>query len=68
MKLLTILVGFSEESLNSKGEITLIVYAEGVNVQTKFQVMEAPSTYNIIQGMSRIHELHRIPLTLHKMF
>ncbi|XP_021857354.1 uncharacterized protein [Spinacia oleracea] len=42
----TVLVGFSGESLRTVGEISLPTYAEGVNVMTKFNVVDCPSAYN----------------------
>ncbi|XP_021859219.2 uncharacterized protein [Spinacia oleracea] len=46
----TVLVGFSGESLRTVGEISLPTYAEGVNVMTKFNVVDCPSAYNVILG------------------
>ena len=39
----TTLIGFSGEVKSTIGEIVLLVYAEGVNVQTMFLVLDCPS-------------------------
>ncbi|XP_056694875.1 uncharacterized protein [Spinacia oleracea] len=46
----TVLVGFSGEALRTVGEILLPTYAEGVNMMTKFNVVDCPSAYNVILG------------------
>ena len=43
-------VGFSGESRNMIGETVLLVYAERVNMYTKFLILDNSSTYNIILG------------------
>jgi len=44
------LVGFSGESKTTIGETTLPVYAEGVNLYTKFVILDSPSAYKVILG------------------
>ena len=44
------LVGFSSESRNTIGETILSVYADGVNMYTKFLILDSPSAYNVILG------------------
>ncbi|XP_060968109.1 uncharacterized protein LOC133035811 [Cannabis sativa] len=44
----TLLVGFSGEQKHSVSEVILHVFAEGVNLQTKFLVVDSPSAYNAI--------------------
>ena len=44
------LVGFSVESRNTIREVVFPVHTEGVNLHTKFLVLENPSAYNIIIG------------------
>ena len=59
------LVGFSGKSKNTIGEITLPVYAKGVNKSTNFRVIDCLSTYNIILRRPWIHEMEAIPSTYH---
>ncbi|XP_056691861.1 uncharacterized protein [Spinacia oleracea] len=63
---LTVLVGFSGESLRTVGEISLPTYAEGVNVMTKFNVVDCPSAYNVILGRPWIHKMKAVPSTYHQ--
>ncbi|KAL5760612.1 hypothetical protein ACOSQ2_019450 [Xanthoceras sorbifolium] len=63
----TILVGFSGEHKNTLGEITLPVYAEGVNLNTHFLILDCPSSYNIIMGRPWIHEMRAVPSTYHQV-
>ncbi|XP_010679572.1 uncharacterized protein LOC104894903 [Beta vulgaris subsp. vulgaris] len=46
----TVLVGFSGEAKRTMGELTLPTYAKGVNMPTKFYVIDCPSSYNVILG------------------
>ena len=62
----TVLVGFSGESLRTVGEISLPTYAEGVNVMTKFNVVDCPSAYNVILGRPWIHKMKAMPSTYHQ--
>ena len=61
------LIGFSGEHKATIGEITLPVYTEGVNLHTKFQIIDAPSAYNVILGRPWIHELKAVPSTYHQV-
>lgn len=61
------LVGFSGEQKKTMGEITLPVYCEGLNIHKKFQVIDVPSSYNVILGRPWIHELKAVPSTYHQM-
>ncbi|XP_017224963.1 uncharacterized protein LOC108201178 [Daucus carota subsp. sativus] len=63
----TTLVGFSGETKKTMGEITLPTYAQGVNVLTKFLIIDCDSTYNIIMGRPWIHELQAVPSTVHQV-
>ncbi|XP_009123579.2 uncharacterized protein LOC103848426 [Brassica rapa] len=47
---ITPLIGFSGEVKQTSGEVTLPVYAEGINMSTKFLVVDCNSSYNMIQG------------------
>ncbi|XP_048613309.1 uncharacterized protein LOC125587173 [Brassica napus] len=61
------LSGFSGEAKQTVGEITLPVYAEGINMSTKFLVVDCDSSYNMILGRPWIHGMGAVPLTLHQM-
>ena len=45
-----VLVGFSGEQKFTLGDITLLVYAYGVNLDITFVVLDSPSAYNVILG------------------
>ncbi|XP_074300442.1 uncharacterized protein LOC141631704 [Silene latifolia] len=60
------LVGFSGETKHSLGEIVIPTYAEGVNKQVRYLVVDGPSTYNVILGRPWIHEMKAIPSTYHQ--
>lgn len=59
----TVLVDFSGEAKNTLGEITLPTYAQGVNIQLKFLVIDCLSSYNIIVGRHWIHYMKVAPST-----
>ncbi|XP_013717718.2 uncharacterized protein LOC106421417 [Brassica napus] len=63
----TPLIGFSGEVKQTTGEITLHVYAEGVNMSTKFLVVDCDSSYNMILGRPWIHRIGAVPSILHQM-
>ena len=63
----TTLIGFSGESKATLSEIVLPVWAEGMNLNTKFVVMDNPSAYNIILGRPWIHEMKAVPSTYHQV-
>ncbi|CAA7014549.1 unnamed protein product [Microthlaspi erraticum] len=46
----TPLVGFSGEVKQTIGEVTLPVYAGGINRQTKFLILDCATAYNAIMG------------------
>ncbi|KAI3746808.1 hypothetical protein L6452_09249 [Arctium lappa] len=62
----TTLVGFNGGVRNTMGEITLPVYAKGINRQTKFNVVDCSSAYNVILGRPRIHDMKVVPSTYHQ--
>ncbi|XP_057770961.1 uncharacterized protein LOC130990749 [Salvia miltiorrhiza] len=64
---MTVLVGFSGEQKTTLGEIELPVYAEGVNLCTRFLVVDSPSAYNVILGRPWIHEMGAVPSTYHQV-
>ncbi|XP_013690096.1 uncharacterized protein LOC106394021 [Brassica napus] len=53
----TPLIGFSGEVKQTAGEAILPVYTEGVNMSTKFLVVDCQSAYNMILGRPWIHDL-----------
>ncbi|XP_057790956.1 uncharacterized protein LOC131008072 [Salvia miltiorrhiza] len=67
IKKAAVLVGFSGESTTTAGEIDLPVYTEGVNLSTRFLVVDAPSAYNVILGRPWIHEMEAVPSTYHQV-
>ena len=66
IKKTTILIGFSGEQKMTLGEVTLPVYAEGINLYTKFSILDCPSGYNIILGRPWIHGMKAVPSTYHQ--
>ncbi|KAL5543502.1 hypothetical protein UlMin_007286 [Ulmus minor] len=63
----TVLVGFSGEQKFTLGDITLPVYASGVNLHINFVVLDSPSAYNVILGRPWIHEMRAVPSTFHQV-
>ncbi|XP_013662945.2 uncharacterized protein LOC106367666 [Brassica napus] len=63
----TPLIGFSGEVKQTAGEIILPVYAEGINMSTKFLVVDCDSSYIMILGQPWIHGMGAVPSTLHQM-
>ncbi|KAJ9544420.1 hypothetical protein OSB04_024127 [Centaurea solstitialis] len=53
----TTLIGFNGDPMNTLGEIILPVFAKGINKQTKFNVVDCQSAYNVILGRPWIHEM-----------
>ncbi|XP_048618613.1 uncharacterized protein LOC106404218 [Brassica napus] len=64
---ITQLIGFSGEVKQTPREVTLPIYAEGINMSTKFLVVDCDSSYNMILGRPWIHGMGAVPLTLHQM-
>ena len=60
-----VLVGFNGKQNFTLRDITLPVYAVGVNLHITFVVLDSPSTYNVILGRSWIHEMRDVPSTFH---
>ncbi|KAL5546372.1 hypothetical protein UlMin_006059 [Ulmus minor] len=63
----TVLVGFSGEQKFTLGDITLPVYAAGVNLHVTFVVLDSPSAYNVILGRPWIHDMRAVPSTFHQV-
>ena len=49
------------------GDITLSVYAAGVNLHITFVVLDSPSAYNVILGRLWILEMRAVPSTFHQV-
>ncbi|XP_013613469.1 PREDICTED: uncharacterized protein LOC106319632 [Brassica oleracea var. oleracea] len=64
---ITPLIRFSWEVKQTAVEVTIPVYAEGVNVSTKFLVVDCDSSHNKILGLPWIHGMGAVPLTLQQM-
>ena len=63
----TILVGFSSEQKFTLGDITLLVYAAGVNLHITFIVLDSPLAYNAILSRPWIHDMRAVPSTFHQV-
>ncbi|KAJ9561564.1 hypothetical protein OSB04_006724 [Centaurea solstitialis] len=63
----TTLIGFNGDPMNTLGEIILPIFAKGINKQTKFNVVEGQSAYNVILGRPWIHEMKCGNTTLGKL-
>ncbi|XP_013727509.2 uncharacterized protein LOC106431243 [Brassica napus] len=63
----TPLIVFSGEVKQTAGEVTQPVYAEGINLSTKFLVVDYQSAYNMILGRPWIHDMGAVPSTLHQI-
>ncbi|KAF3504699.1 hypothetical protein F2Q69_00044249 [Brassica cretica] len=61
------LVGFSGEVKQTAGEVVLPVYAKGINMSTKFLLIDCQSSYNMILGRPWIHDMGAVPSTFHQM-
>lgn len=61
------LVGFSVEVKVTLGEVDLPVYAEGMNMNTTFPIINADSAYNVILGRPWIHEMRGVPSTYYQL-
>ena len=62
-----VLIGFSGEQKFILGEVTLPVYAEGVNKMTTFLVLDSPSAYNMIMGRPWIHDMRAVSSIFHQV-
>ena len=62
----TTLVGFNGDTTSTLGEIVLLVFAKGINKQTKFNAIDCKSAYNAILGRPWIHEMKAVPSTYHQ--
>ncbi|XP_063948038.1 uncharacterized protein LOC135152135 [Daucus carota subsp. sativus] len=67
IKKTTTLVGFSGERKRTVGEITLPTYVKGLNLLTRFVIIDGDPTYNIIMGRPWIHDLKAVPSTYHQV-
>lgn len=62
----TPLVGFSREIKQTTRDVTFPVYAEGINMSTKFMVVDCKSSNNMILGRAWIHDMVAIVVTFLK--
>lgn len=63
----TVHVGFSGEAKYTMEEVmTLPTYAKGVNMPSKFYVVDPSSSYNVILGRPCIHSMKVVTSTYHK--
>lgn len=65
MKKSTLLVEFSKEAQQTIGKIIFSTIAKGVNLQTRFNIVECPSTYKVFLDTSCIHKMKAFPSTYH---
>ena len=63
----TDLIGFSDEQKFTLGDITLLVYATGVNLHITFVVLDSLLAYNVILGRLWIQEMRVVPSTFHQV-
>lgn len=56
-------MGFNGELKQTLGEISLVVYTEGLNITMELQVIDAPLGYNVILESPWIHR--GVPSTYH---
>lgn len=63
----TTLVGFCGETRETIGTVSLHVYAKGINLQVKFEVVNALFAYNAILGTLWIHDMRAVPSPLHQV-
>ncbi|XP_013608048.1 PREDICTED: uncharacterized protein LOC106314770 [Brassica oleracea var. oleracea] len=63
---ITPLIGLSGEVKETAGEITLPLYAEGINRSAKFLLVDCDSSYNMILGRPWIHGMGPVPSTFTK--
>lgn len=59
------LIGFSDEQTSLIGQISLHVYAGGVNLKVKFLIVNDQSAYNAILRRPWIHVMKAVPLMYH---
>lgn len=62
----TVLVDFSGEAQQTVADITLPTFGKNVNLQTRFNVVDCLSAYNVILSMPWIHKMKAFPSTKHQ--
>ncbi|KAL9244482.1 hypothetical protein vseg_018256 [Gypsophila vaccaria] len=60
------LVGFSGETKYSVGKISIPSFAQGVNKQVTYLVIDNLSSFNVILGRSWLHDMRAVPSTYHQ--
>lgn len=63
----TTLISFSGDPKLTLGEISMIIFVDGINTAMKFQVIDAPSTYNVIIGRPWIHPIKGVASIFHQL-
>ncbi|XP_038719859.1 uncharacterized protein LOC120012498 [Tripterygium wilfordii] len=63
----TTLIGFNGEVSHSLGEVTLPIYAPGLNKHTRFSIVDSSSAYNAILGRPWLHAIRVMPSTYHQV-
>ncbi|KAL5572667.1 hypothetical protein UlMin_022264 [Ulmus minor] len=63
----TVLVGFSGEQKFTVGDIALLVYVGGINLNVNFTELDSPSAYNMILGRPWIHKMRAVPSTFYQV-
>ncbi|XP_009626024.1 uncharacterized protein [Nicotiana tomentosiformis] len=66
MSLCITLTGFNNAVERTSGEITLLVLAGGMTLETTFHIMEHATMYNAIVGRLWIHPMRAIPSSLYQ--
>ncbi|XP_009759553.1 uncharacterized protein [Nicotiana sylvestris] len=62
-----LLAGFNLASMINRGEILLIMNAEGVMKTTLFQLVDGDMGYNIILGKLWLHKMKTVPSTYYQL-
>jgi hypothetical protein len=60
------LVGFSGESIQPMGRITMVVHMGPISLETEFLVVNVLSPYTTIMGRRWFHKLKAVPSSLHQ--
>ncbi len=60
------LVGFSGESIQPMGRITMAVHTGPISLETEFFVVNVPSPYTAIMGRRWLHKLKAVLSSLHQ--
>lgn len=61
------MVGFSGETSQVIGKVTLLVKTHGMTIYSKMMAINTNSTYNVILGRPWLHNMKVLPSTYHQM-